>query len=140
MYRSVRATLMPSLTIFSMARSFSGSVGSRSKARAWRSVKSFARSASKTCAECFSIRSLFATLDWLFPMIRAACSWLIDHWVMSWEMPRASSIKSRSCRCRFSTSAAIPDSRSSMVMTMQGISVSPARIPARSRRSPAISS
>ena len=52
----------------------------------------------------------------------------------------ASSMKSKSCRCKFSTMAAMPDSRSSMLMMMQGMSVIPASSAARSRRSPAISS
>ena len=56
------------------------------------------------------------------------------------EMPMASSMKSKSCRCKFSTMAAMPDSRSSMLMMMQGMSVIPASSAARSRRSPAISS
>ena len=56
------------------------------------------------------------------------------------EIPMASSMKSRSWRCKFSTMAAMPDSRSSMLMMMQGMSVIPASSAARSRRSPAISS
>ena len=54
-----------------MARSLSSSVCSFSSARAWRSVSSALRKASKTGALCRKSRSLLATPLWLFPKIFA---------------------------------------------------------------------
>ena len=87
-----------------------------------------------------SSRSLLATADWERPSFSAACCWLRSYRRISDAMAAASSMKSRSRRCKFSISASSAASSSPTWATRQGTCRSPAMRAARSRRSPATSS
>ena len=114
------------------------SLGSPSRTLAWPKLSLPPLTIRRTSSGRASRRRLLVTALRLLPSFFAADSCVKPYLSISCRQPSATSMGSRSSRCRFSISASAAACSSVTSLMMTGTSSSPARRAARQRRSPAM--